>query len=96
MRGNRDKFFGLVLVVFVVFFLTVYSFADVIVVRKGHVENVENNCVKIIDNFGSLWEYNLETGEEFSPEQKVTMIMSNNHTEREIEDDIILKIVVDK
>ena len=96
MRGNRDKFFGLVLVVFVVFFLTVCSFADVIVVRKGYVENVENNCVKIVDNFGSLWEYNLGAGEEFSPEQRVTMVMSNNHTERQIEDDIILKIIVDK
>lgn len=96
MKENRDKFFGLVLVVFVVFFLTVCSFADVIVVRKGYVENVENNCVEIVDNFGSLWEYNLETEEEFDPGQRVTMIMNNNHTEREIEDDIILKIVVDK
>ena len=96
MKGNRDKIFGLVLVVFVVFFLAVCNFADVIVVRKGYVENVENGYVEIVDNFGSLWGYNLEAGEEFSPEQRVTMIMSNNHTERQIEDDIILKIVVDK
>lgn len=96
MKRNKDKFFSLVLVVFVVFFLTICSFADVIVVRKGYVENVENDCVEIVDNFGSLWEYNLETGEELNPGQRVTMIMSNNHTERQIEDDIILKIVIDK
>ncbi len=96
MRRNKDKFFGLVLVLFIVFFFAVCNLAEIIVIRKGYVENVENNCVKIVDNFGTLWEYNLGTGEEFSPEQRVTMVMSNNHTERQIEDDIILKIVVDK
>ena len=96
MQINKERVLILILTVITVLLITAYTFVDTLVIRKGYIESVENDCVVIVDTFGEAWEYNPEAGEDFQPEQKVRMFMDNNSTEREITDDIILKIIVDK
>lgn len=76
-------------------FLCFVDNADTRVVRKGTVETVENGIVEIVDKQGNIWQWE-EEEEKYSIGQNVKMIMNNNHTEDVIEDDIILKIKLDK
>ena len=91
----KDRILILLLVVFTFLSVIFYNFVDTIVVRKGYVESIRNGYVTIIDNFGEVWESGIENNQNLYSGQKVKMIMNNNHTEDEIKDDIIMKIVID-
>lgn len=78
--------------ILVIFFIRYVDNADTTVVRKGVVEKVENEIIEIVDNSGNVWEWKQEEKENFTKNQKVKLIMNNNHTEDTIEDDIIIKI----
>lgn len=84
-----------VIILLAMLFIGIY-FADGIVVRKGQVESVEGNVVTIITNCGTVWEWGLEERECFKEGDKVKLVMYNKDTEKVLEDDVILKIVVDK
>lgn len=84
-----------VVILLVMLFIGVY-FANGIVIRKGQVESVEGNVVTVVTNYGTAWKWDLEEREYFEEGDKVTLIMYNKDTEKILEDDIILKIVVDK
>ena len=86
---------GFVVVLFVLVLIKYINFADALIVRKGQVFSVENHVVCIVDNTGNVWEWE-EESEEFKEGQNVKMLMNNNHTEDTIEDDKIVKIVIDK
>lgn len=90
----KDRVLILLLVVFTFLSIIFYNFVDTIVVRKGYVESIRNGYITIIDNFGEVWKSGIENENLYSG-QKVKMIMNNNHTEDEIKDDIIMKIIVD-
>lgn len=84
-----------IVILLAVLFVGIY-FANGIVVRKGQIESVKGNVVTIVTNCGTAWEWSLEEKEYFKEGDKVTLIMYNKDTEKILEDDIILKIVVDK
>ena len=84
-----------IVILLVMLFIGVY-FANGIVVRKGQVESVEGNVVTIVTNYGTAWEWGLEKREHFKEGDKVKLVMYNKDTEKVLEDDVILKIVVDK
>ena len=94
--NKRDKklviIFGII--AFVLFVICLKE--DAIVNRKGYVESVENSIVTIIDTTGNVWEWEEEEGECFNKGDAVKVRMNNNHTINTIEDDIIVKIVIDK
>lgn len=85
----------IIIILLAVLFIGIY-FADGIVVRKGQVESVEGNVVTIVTNCGTAWEWGLEEREYFKEGDKVKLVMYNKDTEKVLEDDVILKIVVDK
>lgn len=86
---------AVVIILLTLLFVGIY-FADGIVVRKGQVESVEGNVVTIVTNCGTAWEWGLEEREYFKEGDKVKLVMYNKDTEKILEDDVILKIVVDK
>lgn len=92
------KFVGMFVLVVLAFvgLNCVLTKADSFVVRKGYVENVENNVVSIIDRAGCVWEWTAEEGEDFHRWDNVTLRMDNNNTTNTEKDDIILKITIDK
>lgn len=85
----------IVIILLVVLFVGIY-FANGIVVRKGQVESVEGNVVTIVTNCGTAWKWGLEGREYFKEGDKVKLVMYNKDTEKVLEDDVILKIVIDK
>ena len=91
------KFVGLFILVVLAFvgLNTILTKVDSYVVRKGYVENVEENTVRIIDTAGCVWIWEAEEGETFNPWDKVIMKMDNNNTTTTEKDDIILKITID-
>lgn len=64
--------------------------------RRGIVTNIEGQVVEITDNGGTIWAWECEEGEEFTKGEHVILVMNNNKTEETEEDDIIVKIKVDK
>ena len=92
------KFVGLFVLVILAFvgLNCVLTKADSFVVRKGYVESIEDNVLKIIDTAGCVWEWEVGEGELFYRWDNVKMTMDNNNTTNTEKDDIILKIRLDK
>jgi len=98
MKRSRGVAFVLGFVLVVVCFVgfnVLLTKADSFVVRKGYVENVEDNVVTIVDTTGTMWKW--EQNEQILNRwDNVKMIMDNNNTTSTKEDDIILKVRLDK
>ena len=91
------KFIGAILLI-VTFFVCLnmgLTFVDNVIVRECEVECLENNVVYFKDKTGNIWGWELEKGEGYHLGQKVCLIMNDNNT-KELKDDFILKIKVDK
>ena len=68
---------------------------DSYVVRRGCIETIENNTITIVDTSNTLWQYVDEKGK-FNKWDNVKIVINNNNTINTIEDDVILKITLDK
>ena len=90
------KIKGTVVIILLAMLFVGICFADKIVIRKGQIESIEGNVVTIVTNCGTAWEWGLEERECFKEGDKVKLVMYNKDTEKVLEDDVILKIVVDK
>lgn len=88
----RKVFKGIVIVALLVVCFVCVAKVNRTVVRKGYVDNVQNGIVTIVDTAGVAWEWEAEEGEDFAKGEHVKMVMDNNNTEQEIEDDVIVKI----
>lgn len=98
MRRSRGVAFVLGFVLIVVCFVgfnALLTKADSFVVRKGYVENVGNGLVRIVDTTGTVW-YWEQKEQTFDRWDNVKMIVDNNNTISTKEDDIILKVRLDK
>lgn len=85
----------LVLVTVLVSINTGLTFIDNIITRKCEVECFADNVVYFKDNEGNIWGWELGKNEGYHLGQKVDLIMNDNNT-KELKDDFILKIKVDK
>lgn len=65
-------------------------------VRDAQVYQIDNKIVTFKDSAGNLWDWFIEENESFEKGQKVTLIMDTNKTIDTAEDDVILKIRLDK
>ena len=65
-------------------------------VRDAQVYQIDNKIVTFEDSAGNLWDWFIEEEESFEKGQKVTLIMDTNKTIDTAEDDVILKIRLDK
>lgn len=65
-------------------------------VRDAQVYQIDNKIVTFEDSAGNLWDWFIEENESFEKGQKVTLIMDTNKTIDTVEDDVILKIKLDK
>lgn len=74
---------------------TALTFVDNTVTRECEVECFEDNVVYFKDKTGNIWGWELGKGEGYHLGQKVDLIMNDNNT-KELKDDFILKIKVDK
>ena len=65
--------------------------------RKGFVSYIDrcNDIVEVEDTTGNVWKWEGDT-ERFNVGDNVVLKMFNNCTDLEIEDDEILKIILDK
>lgn len=88
----RKVFKGIVIVALLVVCFVCVAKVNRTVVRKGYVDEVQNGIVTIVDTAGVAWEWEAEEGEGFAEGDYVKMVMDNNNTEQEIEDDVIVKI----
>lgn len=98
MKRSRGVAFvlGFVLIVAcLVGFNALLTKADSFVVRKGYVENVGNGFARIVDTTGTVW-YWEQKEQTFDRWDNVKMIVDNNNTTSTKEDDIILKVRLDK
>lgn len=98
MKRSRGVAFVLGFVLIVVCFVgfnALLTKADSFVVRKGYVENVEDNVVTIVDTTGTMWKWEQDE-QTFDRWDNVKMIMDNNNTTSTEKDDIILKVRLDK
>ena len=98
MKRSRGVAFVLGFVLIVVCFVgfnALLTKADSFVVRKGYVENVEDNVVTIVDTTGTMWKWEQDE-QTFDRWDNVKMIVDNNNTTSTKEDDIILKVRLDK
>ena len=98
MKRSRGVAFVLGFVLVVVCFVgfnALLTKADSFVVRKGYVENVEDNVVTIVDTTGTMWKWEQDE-QTFDRWDNVKMIVDNNNTTSTKEDDIILKVRLDK
>ena len=71
------------------------TFIDNTIVRKCEVECFEDNVVYFRDGEGNIWGWELGRGEGYHLGQKVCLLMNTNNT-KELKDDFILKIRLDK
>lgn len=94
MKDNTKR--NIILVIAVIILMWFCFSIDRIVVRKGQVESVKGEVVTIVTNCGTAWEWGEEKGESFKTGDKVRLVMDNKGTLNILEDDVILKIVVDK
>lgn len=74
---------------------TVLTFVDNTIVRECEVECFGNNVVYFRDGEGNVWGWELGRGEGYHLGQKVSLLMNTNNT-KELRDDFILKIKLDK
>ena len=95
MKDNTKRNIILVIAVIILMWFC-FCVIDRIVVRKGQVESVKGEVVTIVTNCGTAWEWGEEKGESFKTGDKVKLVMDNKGTLNILEDDVILKIVVDK
>ena len=98
MKRSRGVAFVLGFVLIVVCFVgfnALLTKADSFVVRKGYIENVEDNVVTIVDTTGTMWKWEQDE-QTFDRWDNVKMIVDNNNTTSTKEDDIILKVRLDK
>ena len=80
---------GLLITIVFILMLSFCSIVETTYTRKATVTKVKNNIILFEDNCGHVWEVN---GYDFSVGDKVKLIMDNNHTDFNINDDIIKKI----
>lgn len=71
------------------------TFVDNITVRKCEVECFGDNAVYFRDGEGNIWGWELGRGEGYHLGQKVSLTMNTNNT-KELKDDFILRIKLDK
>jgi len=71
------------------------TFVDNTIVRECEVECFEDNVVYFRDEQGNIWGWELGKNEGYHLGQKVSLLMNTNNT-KELKDDFILKIKVDK
>ena len=85
-----------VLMIVTVCFVIV-SFVQTHYKREGFISYIDkcNDNVLITDRTGNLWEFGCDT-EKFNVGDNVILSMHTNYTDVEIQDDIILKITLDK
>ena len=95
MEGNTKRNIILI-IVFIILMLFCFCIMDRIVVRKGQVESVKDEVVTIVTSCGTAWKWGEEKEGSFKTGDKVKLIMDNKGTLNILEDDVILKIVVDK
>ena len=91
------KFIGTILLI-VTFFVCInmgLTFVDNVIIRECEVECFEDNVVYFKDRTGNIWGWELGKGEGYHLGQKVDLIMNDNNT-KELKDDFILKIKVDR
>ena len=74
---------------------TALTFIDNTITRECEVECFEDNVVYFCDGEGNLWGWELGRGEGYHLGQKVSLLMNTNNT-KELKDDFILKIRLDK
>ena len=79
-----------------VFVFVLVSKVDRTNYREGYVNSNDNGIITIVDSVGEEWEWEEEEGQHFNKGDNVILTMDNNNTIDKIEDDIILKIKVDK
>lgn len=96
MNKNSEKIAIIFLIIIIAFFCVLWNNVDRKVIRTGYVNKTENDIVKIVDTTGEVWTWECEERENFETGQRVRLVMNNNHTTNTIEDDIILKIKLDK
>lgn len=56
------------------------------------VYSIEDNIITVEDNNGQLWSFIAEDNHNYKQFDKVSLKMHNNHTEDNIEDDIIMEV----
>ena len=64
--------------------------------RTAEVVEVNNNLVTFTDSTGNDWDYCFEDGTNLKTSDNVKLIMDSMHTDSNIYDDEIKKIVLDK
>jgi hypothetical protein len=52
----------------------------------------KNNVITIEDKQKHLWDYELESGEDYNINDTVNLYMYTNHTDNTIKDDVIVKV----
>lgn len=95
MKGIKFVSAILLIVTFFVCLNMGLTFVDNVIVRECEVECFENNVVYFKDETGNIWGWELGKGEGYHLGQKVSLVMNDNNT-KELKDDFILKIKVDK
>lgn len=61
--------------------------------RPAEVKSVDNEVVSFVDDWGLVWEWELEEGEHFTKGEKVELKMNDNCTTKAT-DDIITRVVI--
>lgn len=74
---------------------TALTFIDNIIIRECEVECLADNVAYFRDGEGNIWGWELGRGEGYHLGQKVSLLMNTNNT-KELKDDFILKIRLDK
>lgn len=95
---NKGVAFIVTMVMLITLLVTInmgLNFLDNITVRKCEVECFNGNVVIFNDAEGNLWGWELEKQEGYYLGQKVSLVMNTNNT-KELKDDFILRIKVDK
>lgn len=88
---KRDLITGLMLaIVFIAIALFICSKVESKVVRKGTIVEQQGNDLTIWDDTGNEWNY--VTKEEFKDNQRVKVVINNNRTIDNLDDDVIIKV----
>jgi len=96
MTKKDNAIFITMIIVSIIIIACFVNFVNTRIDRKGMVTNIEGQVVEITDIGGTIWAWECEEGEEFTKGEHVILVMNNNKTEEIEEDDIIVKIKVDK
>lgn len=97
-KMNKGVGFILTIVVLVTMFVSVntgLTFVDNITVRECEVECLVNNVAYFCDTEGNVWGWECDKREGYHLGQKVCLVMNTNNT-KELKDDFILKIKLDR